>query len=92
MIVWNFPYIKDFGDFCIKLANSTNSNITSAIKDAATTAGSALGNAVLWAYGPSYSGIGTSHKKGLSIVGSYQSFYSTLDFNGGGWSTLLNAW
>jgi len=89
---WNFPYIKDFGDFCIKLANSTNSNITSAIKDAATTAGSALGNAVLWAYGPSYSGIGTSHKKGLSIVGSYQSFYSTLDFNGGGWSTLLNAW
>jgi hypothetical protein len=92
-----FPYLHEFGEFCIDLNASTNANITTAIKNAAVAAGTALGNAVLWAYGPagnggtpSYSGTGTSHKRGLSIVDDYQSFYSTLDFNSGGWATLIS--
>jgi hypothetical protein len=63
------------------------------IKDAATTAGDVLGNTIPWAYGPGYSGVGTDHNLGLSIVDDVSAInYSILDFNGGGWSTLLNSW
>ncbi len=93
MYYWDFPYLRDFGEFCVNVANSTNSNITQTIKDAATTAGDVLGNTIPWAYGPGYSGVGTDHNLGLSIVDDVSAInYSILDFNGGGWSTLLNSW
>jgi len=80
---YSISYLKEFGEFCNKLSTSTY--MTPAIKNKATISATALGEAVIYAYAGTYDGnyegYGSVIKRGLSVVSSIQSFYSSLQFS-----------
>ncbi len=89
-----YSYLREFGKFC---ANIESGSFSSATKSAAAGAKNALGEAVVYAYAGTgdgnYEGYGSDIKKGLSIVGTSQSWYSSLQFStGNAWTSLINSW
>jgi hypothetical protein len=99
-VSYSYSYLHEFGEFCEDLENS--STMTPNIQSKAALAGTALGEAIIYAWADTgrgdYDGIGSDIKRGLSISTSLNlnpgGAYSELDFASGsnGWDELLGSW